>query len=223
MCRTHGLSFFALGAFDRTFYNTQVKELLGIVAALIAIAAYVPYLRGIRRGVVQPHPYTWIISAIVSGIILAGQISGGAGVGALPTATSALLTFLIFLLSLKNGLRHITTIDTVFLAVAVCSIVPWLLTKDPTISVVLAVTIDCIAFVPTIRKTWVAPTSESSLLYGANVVRHILTLFSLEAFTIATALHSIVMTLANAGVTLIIALRTKKVLPTDAQTGRDSA
>lgn len=199
-----------------------MKEILGVVAALIALAAYVPYLRGIRSGIVQPHPYTWIISALVSGIILAGQISGGAGVGALPTATSAVLTLLIFLLSLKNGLRHVTTIDTVFLALAVCSIVPWLLTKDPTVSVILAVSIDLIAFVPTIRKTWVTPSSESSLLYGANVIRHILTLFSLETVTIATSLHSIVMMLSNMGVTLIITLRAKSVPPTDRNSGRIS-
>lgn len=199
-----------------------MKEILGVVAALIALAAYVPYLRGIRSGIVQPHPYTWIISAVVSGIILAGQISGGAGVGALPTATSAVLTLLIFLLSLKNGLRHVTTIDTVFLALAVCSIVPWLLTKDPTVSVILAVSIDLIAFVPTIRKTWVTPSSESSLLYGANVIRHILTLFSLETVTIATSLHSIVMMLSNMCVTLIITLRAKTVPPANRNSGRIS-
>lgn len=186
-----------------------MKELLGISAALIAIAAYVPYLRGIRRGIVQPHPYTWIISALVSGIILAGQISGGAGVGALPTATSALLTFLVFILSLKNGLRHITSADTVFFALAVGSIVPWLLTKDPTVSVILAVSIDLIAFMPTVRKTWVSPSSESSILYGANIIRHVLTLFSLEAYTIVTTLHSVAMALSNIIVTLIIFTRKK--------------
>ena len=129
-----------------------MKEAFGILAALVAIVAYIPYLRGIRTGAVQPHPYTWLISALVSGIILAGQIADGAGAGAIPTATSEVFTLIIFVLSLKYGMRHITKIDTVFLLLAFGSIVPWLLTKDPTLSVVFAVAIDLIAFVPTIRN-----------------------------------------------------------------------
>lgn len=184
-----------------------MKEILGILAALIAIAGYLPYLRGVRAGVVEPHPYTWLVSSIVSGVILAGQIADGAGVGALPTATSLFFTFIIFLYSLKYGLKHITKVDSLFLVLAAASFVPWLLTNDPTLSVVLAVVIDLIAFVPTIRKTWVAPTTESAVLYGLNIVRHVLTLFSLESYTIATTLHSIVMAVSNAIITAIIFTR----------------
>lgn len=184
-----------------------MKELLSLLAAGIAIAGYIPYLRGIQRGTVQPHPYTWLISTFVSGVILAGQIVDGAGTGALPTATSLFFTLAIFVFSLKHGLRHVTKTDSVFLAAAVVSCIPWFLTKDPTLSVVLAVSIDLIAFSPTIRKAWIAPTTESPLFYGANVVRHILTLFSLDAYSIATTLHSVVMVLSNAAITLIVTTR----------------
>src|SRR5664280_5719 len=51
-----------------------------------------------------------------------------------------------FLLSLKYGFKNIRRIDTYCLIIALVGIIPWLLTKDPTISVVIAVTIDLFAF-----------------------------------------------------------------------------
>jgi uncharacterized membrane protein len=59
------------------------------------------------------------------------------------------------------------------------------------------VSIDLVAFIPTLGKTWRHPKSEMPLLYGMNVLRHILTLFSLQAYNIATALHSISMIIVN--------------------------
>ena len=63
-----------------------MKETLAVVAAILAIAGNLPYLWDILKGRVQPHPYTWLVWTIVSGIIFFGQVAKGAGIGALPTA-----------------------------------------------------------------------------------------------------------------------------------------
>ena len=94
--------------------------------------------------------------------------------------------------------------DTVCLVVALAGIFPWILTKDPTLSVVFAVTIDLVAFAPTIRKTWKNPNSETPLLYAMNTLRHFLMLFSLEAYNVATVLHSVAMIMTNSLMTGII-------------------
>lgn len=181
-----------------------MKETLAIIAATLAIAGNVPYLIDVIKKKVQPHPYTWLIWSIVSCIIFFGQVAKGAGIGALPTAAAEVFTIIIFFFSLKYGFKHIRKIDTVFLIVALLGIIPWVLTKDPTISVIVAVSIDLVAFIPTIRKTYANPRTESPVLYGANVFRHILMLFSLQAYNVATMLHSIVMILVNTAMTGII-------------------
>lgn len=174
-----------------------MKEVFAIIAALLAIAGNVPYLRDIVKGRVQPHAYTWFVWSIVSCIIFFGQVEKGAGIGALPTAASEIFTLIIFFFSLKYGFKHISKVDTLFLVIALAGIVPWVLTKDPTISVIIAVGIDLTAFVPALRKTWADPYTETPLLYGTNVLRHILALFSLQAYNIATTLHSIAMIITN--------------------------
>lgn len=187
-----------------------MKETIAIVAALLAIVGNLPYLIDTFKGRVQPHPYTWLVWSIVSCIVFFGQVAKGAGVGAIPTAAAEIFTIIIFLYSLKFGFKHITKLDTFFLVVALLGIIPWILTSDPTISVIIAVSIDLVAFIPTLRKTWKKPDTEAPLLYGMNVLRHILMLFSLQAYNIATTLHSIVMIAVNSAMTLIILLRRKK-------------
>jgi hypothetical protein len=91
-------------------------------------------------------------------------------------------------------------------------LIPWALTDDPTLSVVIAVGIDLVAFVPTLRKTWAHSSTETPVLFGSNVMRHILALFSLQTYNIATMLHSIVMVVANSAMVGIILIRKDKKL-----------
>ncbi len=181
-----------------------MKETIAIVAAILAIVGNVPYLRDVIKKRVEPHPYTWFVWSIVSMVTFFGALAKGAGVGAIPTGVSEGFTILIFLFSLQYGFKHVTKTDTYFLIAALLGLIPWLLTKDPTLSVIIVVIIDLIGFVPTIRKTWKHPESETPLLFSMNVLRHILTLFSLQAYNIATTLHSIAMIITNTIMTTII-------------------
>jgi hypothetical protein len=186
-----------------------MKETLASAAAILAVAGNVPYLIDILKGRVQPHTYTWFVWTVVTAIVLFGQLAKGAGIGALPTAASGVFTLAIFLVSLKYGFKKITRGDTLFLLLALAGLVPWILTNDPTLSVTIAVSIDVIAFLPTLRKTWLEPKTETPVLYGTNVVRHILALFSMQAYNIATTLHSIAMITTNSVMTLLIVTKHK--------------
>ncbi len=174
-----------------------MKELLATVAVLLAIAGNVPYLRDVLLRKTRPHPFTWLVWSIVSAVSFGGQVAKGAGVGAIPTGFAEMFTIVIFFFSLRYGFRDIARRDVVFLVAALVGLIPWILTKDPTISVVTVVSIDSIAFVPTLGKAWQKPETETATLYVMNVLRHILTLFSLNSYNVATTLHSIAMIIVN--------------------------
>ncbi len=185
-----------------------IKESIVFVAAVLAVVGNVSYVRDVFRGVVKPHPYTWFIWSIVSLVTFFGQVQKGAGIGAIPTGVAEAFTIVIFLFSLahiaRDGVGHIRKIDHVFLAIALLGLIPWALTNDPTISVIVVVAIDVVAFIPTLRKTWMHPETERPLLYQMNIARHALTLFSLQAYNIATTLHSIAMICTNMFMTYCI-------------------
>ena len=185
-----------------------MKIILALIASVLAIIGNVSYLKDVVKGIVKPHPYTWFIWTIVSMTTFFGGLVKGAGIGALPTGIAEGFTIIIFLFSLRNlfktGGEQIQKSDHYFLIIALLGLIPWALTKDPTISVIVVVAIDVIAFIPTLRKTWVHPETERPLLYEMNVSRHILTLFSLGSYNIATTLHSIAMICTNSIMTLFI-------------------
>ena len=190
-----------------------MKIILAIIAALLAFVGNISYLKDIFQEKVRPHPYTWFIWSIVSCVTFFGQWDKGAGIGALPTGVAEAFTIVIFLFSLKylfrGGVGRIRAIDTYFLIIALLGLIPWALTKDPTISVVTVVLIDVVAFIPALRKTWLHPETEKPLLYEMNVARHILSLFSLQAYNIATTFHSIAMICTNTVMTIFIRRKAK--------------
>lgn len=186
-----------------------MKDVLAIIAAILAVAGNLPYIRDAFTRRVKPHPFTWLVWTIVSAIVFFGQLAEGAGIGALPAGIAEIFTIIIFIFSLQYGFKYVKKSDTYFLIAALLGIIPWLLFDNPTISVIIAVTIDLIAFVPTLRKTYLHPESETPILYGSNVLRHILTLLSLQAYNIATMLHSISMIITNS---MMVSLITRKNL-----------
>lgn len=181
-----------------------MNEFLVFIAVILAIIGNVPYLKDVIQNKIQPHPYTWLVWSIVSAVTFFGQLVKGGGIGSIPTGVSELFTIIIFLFSLRYGFKNILKKDTYFLVIALLGLIPWALTSDPTISVVIVVLIDLVAFIPTLRKTWLHPKTETSILYAMNVARHLLTLFTLEALNIATALHSVVMIVTNTLMTFFI-------------------
>ncbi len=192
---------------DNYQYNgrlTYMKETIAIIAALLAVVGNVPYLLDVIKKKIEPHAYTWFVWSIVSCVVFFGQIAKGAGWGALPTGASEIFTIIIFFCALPNGFKHVERIDTIFLIVALLGLIPWAITNDPTISVIIVVSIDLIAFMPTLRKTWQHPETETPLLYSTNVLRHILALFSLSTYNIATTLHSCAMIVTNTLMTSFI-------------------
>ncbi len=188
----------------------ETKEVIAIIAAVLAIIGNVPYLIDVLKQKAKPHPYTWLVWSIVSGVTFFGALAKGAGVGAIPTGAAEIFTIIIFFFSLRYGFKNIVRRDTYFLIIALLGLIPWAITKDPTISVIIVVTIDFIAFMPTLGKTWKRPETETPLLYSMNVSRHVLTLFSLQAYNVATVLHSIVMIVMNTIMTGIIFWRKRQ-------------
>lgn len=184
-----------------------MKETIVIIASILAVVGNIPYLRDVIKGRAKPHPYTWLVWSIVSLTVFFGQVAKGAGIGAIPTGVSEFFTILIFFFSLKYGFKNIQRRDTYFLIIALLGLIPWAVTKDPTLSVIIVVAIDLIAFTPTLLKTWKHPSTETPVLYSMNVFRHILILFSLSAYNIATVLHSISMIITNTAMTVFILFR----------------
>ncbi len=174
------------------------KTILGYVATLLVFIGYIPYIKDVVAGKTKPHIYSWILWGLVTAIAFALQYSAGAGSGSFVTLAAALMCGVVIVLSLKAKSQvKIVLIDTVFLLLAFLAIALWLVAKQPVLSAVLVTAIDVLGFLPTVRKSWHEPESETVSFYFLNTARFMLSVVALQSYSIVTTLYPVSWLLIN--------------------------
>lgn len=167
-----------------------MKETLGTASLLLAIIGFIPYLIDIFKMKTKPHAFSWLVWAVLSVIAFAVQITNNGGPGSWLNGMTAIITFSIFLLSLKYGEKNILTVDWLSLLFAAFALVLWFITKDPLISVILISLIDAVGgFFPTFRKSISNPYEETAILYLIYAASLTLSLAALTTFSLVNALY----------------------------------
>jgi len=183
--------------------DISYQEILGAVAFAISLWGTFIYIRSILRGNTKPHLYTWIVFSILTCIAFIAQISDNAGPGAWMMGATALSCFTTALLSIKYGEKTRTKSDKIALFASLSAIIPWLMTKDPLLSVIIISLIDGIAMFPTIRKSWNKPYQENLPTYWIANLKNVIALFALTNFSMVTSLYMVSIMVVN---TILIAV-----------------
>jgi hypothetical protein len=183
------------------------KLFFGIVSSLVAIASLLPYFRDIFRGKTKPHTYSWLIWTILQVIGVSAQLQDGAGYGAWALAIAATGSFLIFTLSFKHGTKNITKFDGICLIGSLITLAIYVGMDNPLLAVILVVVIDFLAFLPTFRKGWEEPATETVSTFALSGLANFLGLFALEHYTIITTCYIASLFLTNATFVIMILYR----------------
>ena len=188
-----------------------MKEIFSLTAVVLTFVGYIPYFRDILKGKTHPHVYSWSLLTLLTILIVAQQIAGGAGIASWVTIVAGFMSLGVVFFSFKHGKKYITTSDT---AVAILSLIAmglWLVIHQPIISVILVVIADMLAFFPTVRKSWHAPYTETLSLYVTNTLRFTLALLAVEHYTILSSLWLTAWVTANGLFSVMIVVRRKAV------------
>ncbi|HAQ02710.1 TPA: hypothetical protein DCS03_01025 [Candidatus Nomurabacteria bacterium] len=188
------------------------KILISIITIILMFVGYIPYIKDTINNKTIPHTFTWLIWVFTVGITFALQVKGGAGIGSLVTLVLFIVCFYIFILGLYKKNKDITWLDIIFLIFSLIALLLWLVAKQPVLSIVIIVIVDVLAFVPTIRKSWNNPHSETLSLFEIVTIRHALSIFALQQYNILTYLSPVASTLANLIFVIILIVRRKKLL-----------
>lgn len=191
----------------------EIKIIISIIVVSLSIIGYIPYLRDTIKGKTKPHVYSWFIWTLLTGIVYGLQISSGAGVGSWVTLTVTIIGFIVFLLGIHKGEKDITKSDTVFFLFSLVALFLWLIAKQPMLSVILVSLVDMLGFVPTIRKSWDKPFSETLFTYKLGAFRHGLSILALEQYNLITWLYPVSWALANFLFSLMLIIRRKQIAP----------
>ena len=166
-----------------------IHILFASISSIISILCFVPYLRDILRGTTRPHSYTWFIWAALQAIVAQAMWSGGAGIAIASSVIGAVLCAIIFLLSLRYGTKHITTFDTACFIGALGAMAAYLLFHDALLSVVFATLTDLIGTLPTLRKAYQEPRTETASTHLLSSGAGAFALLALATFSLTTMLY----------------------------------
>lgn len=188
----------------------DTKIVLAGISSLIGIACFIPYVRDIFRNTTKPHSYTWFIWTVLQAIAAAAMWSGGAGVAIASSVIGAVLCGFIFLLSLKRGFKGVTRFDTVCLFGALVALVAYLFFHDPLVSIIFATLTDIIGFLPTFRKAYREPRTETASTHLLSAASGMFAIAAIANFTLTTSLYLFAVTVMDASCGLFVLSQTAK-------------
>lgn len=126
------------------------------------------------RGKFLPNPVTWVLWAAVPMIAAAAALASGAGLSALSTLSAGAGPAMILAASLLGPHRAkrwpVKRADLACGGLALLAVAGWAVTGSGLVAVVLSVLADSLAGVPTMRKAWSHPSTETPWGYISGVV-----------------------------------------------------
>ena len=160
------------------------------LAAIISVAGAIGYIRDVLDGSTQPNRVTWGLWGVEGVLAFVVEIQQHVGVPALMTLMFGLIPLSIVAASFRHhhGVWRITTFDRVCAATSLVGVAFWLVVRESTIALVAFVAADAIAGLPTWRKAWIAPSSETAWPFLTGVINTVITLLALRHATTAGVL-----------------------------------
>ena len=171
----------------------DIASIAGKLAGIISLSAYVPYILSILRKETKPNRASWIIWAIVSSIIALSYREAGASYAFLAPVGYVVGSTIVFILSIKYGVGGWTPFDRKCLIGAAISLVLWKIFDSPMSALLINLLINLLGTMPTARKAWYQPQTESKVAWSLFSLGSIVNLFAVENWTFSMAVYPVSM------------------------------
>jgi hypothetical protein len=183
-----------------------------ILSIVIATLSYIPYIAGILRGKIKPHPITWLSWAIITLVLALVYLTNGGGYATYTTLYMAAICVIVFTLSIKSHVKiAIKKVDIACFVISMIALIIWWLGVWAALSVILLTAAQVFGFIPSIRKAYHRPNDESSYTWAVNSFRYVLMAVIVEVFTLTTLLNSLFWALAYGGAAVFLLIRRKQL------------
>jgi len=158
-----------------------------ILGAAIGAVGTWWYLRDTLRGVTRPNRVTWALWTALPLLAFAVEVQAGVGLRALMTFVSGFGPLLVFVASFRNphATWRIERIDWACGALSLAGLVVWLSAHQATVGLVAFIGADALAALPTLRKSWLAPETETAAAYATAALNGAITMLTVSRWTTA--------------------------------------
>jgi hypothetical protein len=162
-----------------------LKQTLSLIAGILFIAGFVPYIRAILKRETKPAKASWIIWATLDSITLVGMYFKGTINGQIVWAVMG--AWIVAALALKFGTPGWTKLDKFCLFGAVLSIVLWKAFNDPIFGIMTSLSVVFIGAIPTFASAWKDPGCEDRLAWTIFWISCVCAVIAIPNWTLADA------------------------------------
>lgn len=164
----------------------MISENFIFLATAIAILGSASYLIDTLKGKAKPNRVSFLIWGSAPLIAFFSQLDEGVGLVSIFTLAVAFSPLIIFLASFldRKAYWKLTKFDYICGLFAVLGIVLWQITNNAIYGLVFSILADFFAAIPTIRKSYTHPQTENSHAYIASGFAAVITLLTLDAWTL---------------------------------------
>lgn len=185
---------------------------LGMIAAAIALLAFIPFIIAILKKKAKPSIITWTTWTVVNLLLIKSYYDSGARSTLWMPITFFTGDVIICLLSLKYGEKIITKFDKICIALTAINILGiLLLSYNKSVVLGLSVVTLFIGGLPTVKKSWLRPWNENRTVWSMFGLAAIFNLIAIQDWSsIAIVAHPIYVFLIDVGVATILWIKSTK-------------
>ena len=171
---------------------------------LFGTASYVVGVRQMIKNQYSPSTFSRIIWVLLSINSFAGVVlSNGSQSSILLGGIFLLGNIAICIVSFWKGIRKIGKIEYFCLVLLLISSVIWIFFNQPLLNLVISLFAHFIGGIPTYKKVWLNPKSESFGFWSLFFVASLLSVFVAQTTSLIVILFPVYFTLFDGGMTLL--------------------
>lgn len=182
-----------------------MKNIYSVLAGIIWVVAFIPYIIAILSHKTKPMKSSWIIWLTIDSIIFAGMIAKHSLNGQMVGAVSG--GIIILVLVLIYGDRGWTKLDKWCLGLAVFGVILWQIFRDPNAGIATALAVGIIGSFPTVVSVWRDPSRENRLAWTLFVVSCVFAIIAIPKWTFQDAAQPIVFLIIDVAVAFVLYFR----------------
>jgi len=167
-----------------------LRNIFSIIAGILFLVGFIPYIRAILKRVAQPSKASWIIWTALDLVVIAGMWSKHSLNGQILGAFTGSVVTVV--LALKYGKPGWTWLDKLCLVGGALGIVLWKVFDDANFGIVVSMAIVMLGTIPTIVSAWKNPANEDRTAWTFFFVSCLFALSAIPAWTLADALQPLV-------------------------------
>lgn len=182
----------------------DIQKILGLTAGLVGFTSYVIYLFSIYKKETVPNSFTWLVLSILGSLTCVTYYLQGADNTIWVPISYTLGSVIIFFSTLKYGERKIGGLEIFSIAAITLTLAIWYITNSSFAALICSIIIDFFGLLPTVKKTYFRPYTESKLAWQLAFLATIFNLLALEDWQIKVSIYPLYLTFVDGGMTLLI-------------------